>query len=137
MQINFWIIFTILFISIFLVLDGIFVFISGEHKLSVTSQFGDHRLCSWGNMTFLNCHVTTGSMCHVTLWVGPPHPEWWPYQVLGTMGCVNVKIKHFWFVSWPRDQCVTWLCESGSLILSHHTTKFGVYRTCESRDITF
>ena len=129
MQMNFWIIFTILFISLFLVLNDIFVFISGEHKLSVTSQFGGHRPCSWGNMTLLNCRVTTRSKCHVSLWVGPPYPESWPYHVLGAMGCVDEKIQQIWFVTWSRNQCVTWLCDWGSLILSHHTAKFGVHRT--------
>ena len=28
------------------------------------------RVCCWGDMTFLNCYVTTGSKCHVTFWVG-------------------------------------------------------------------
>ena len=60
-----------------------------------------------------------------------------PYQVLGAMGLLNVEINRFRFVTWPRDQYVTWLCEWDSLILSHHPAKFGVRRLCESGNITF
>ena len=65
---------TIYFISTFLVLVGIFVVIPGEHKLS----FYIKQL-----------------KCHVTFWVGPPHPDSAPYQVLGATGLVNVEIKRF------------------------------------------
>ena len=65
---------TIYFISRFLVLVGIFVFILGEHKLSF---------------------YITQLKCHVTFWVGPPHPDSAPYQVLGAMDLLNVEIKRF------------------------------------------
>ena len=45
--------------------------------------------------------------------------------------------KTFWLDTWPHDQCVTWLCRWGPLILSHHPAKFGVHRPCESGNITF
>ena len=61
---------TIYFISTFLVLVGIFVFILGEHKLSF---------------------YITQLKCHVTFWVGPPHPDSASYQVVGAMDLVNVR----------------------------------------------
>ena len=75
--------------------------------------------------------------CDLNLCVGSPHPESRPYRVLGAMGLVNVEIKHFRFVTWPRIQCVTWICGWGSLILSYHTDKFGVHKSWENGDITF
>ena len=56
----------------------------------------------------------------------PPHPESAPCQVLGAIGLVNV-------VTWPRNWCVMWFCGCGTLILSHHTAKFGIHRPCGSR----
>ena len=83
---------------------------------------------------------------------------------------VELKAKYFWFVTWPHNWSVmwlcgwiplilshpplyesrnitfficlvttmsTWLCGCGSLILRHHPAKFGVHRSCESRDKTF
>ena len=46
-------------------------------------------------MTFFIFQVTTQLKCHVTFWVGSPHPDSSPYQVLGTMGLVDVEIKRF------------------------------------------
>ena len=46
-------------------------------------------------MTVLIFHVTTQLKCHVTFWVEPPYPDSAPYQVLGTVGLVNVEIKLF------------------------------------------
>ena len=46
-------------------------------------------------MTVFISHLTTQFKCHVTFWVGPPHPDAGHYQVLGTVGLVNVEIKHF------------------------------------------
>ena len=46
-------------------------------------------------MTVLIFQVTTQLKRHVTFWVGPPHPDSAPYQVLGTMGLMNVEIKRF------------------------------------------
>ena len=52
---------------------------------------------------------------------------------------MKVKIKYVWFVTWLNNLSVTWLCGWGSLILSHHSAKFGVHRPCESEsgDLTF
>ena len=52
-------------------------------------------------MTFFIFDVTTQLKCHVTFWVGLPHPDSAPYQVLGTMGLVNVEIK--------RDHVTLWV----------------------------
>ena len=46
-------------------------------------------------MTVLIFHVITQLKCHVTFWVGPPHPDSEPYQVLGAVGLVDVEIKRF------------------------------------------
>ena len=46
-------------------------------------------------MTLLIFDVTTQLKYHVTFWVGPPHPDSAPYQVLGAMGLVIVEIKRF------------------------------------------
>ena len=124
---------TVYFISTFLILVGIFMFIFGEHKLSFTSR----KPCSWGDMTFLIFHVTSQLKCHVTFWVEHPHPDSAPYQVLGFMNLVNVDIKRFWFVTWPHDWYVTWPWAWGPLILSPQPAKFGTHRPCESGDITF
>ena len=124
---------TIYFISTFLVLVGIFVFILASTSFPFTSR----RPCGWRNMTFLIFHVTTQLKCHVTFWVGLPHPDSAPYQVLGARGLVNVEIKRFWLDTWPRDRWVMWLCRWGPLIPSHHPLKFGVHRPCESGNITF
>ena len=45
-------------------------------------------------MTVLIFHMTTQLKCLVTFWVGPPHPDSVPYQVLA-MDLVNVEIKRF------------------------------------------
>ena len=37
-----------------------------------SAKFGVHKPCESGDITFLICHVTTISKCHVTLWVGSP-----------------------------------------------------------------
>ena len=124
---------TIYFISTFLVLVGIFVFILASTSFPFTSR----RPCAWRNMTFFIFHVTTQLKYHVTFWVGPPHPDSAPYQVLGARGLVNVEIKRFWLDTWPRDRCVMWLFRWGPLILSQHPAKFGVHRPCESGNITF
>ena len=55
---------------------------------------------------------------------------------LGSTGLEKVEINRVWPVRWQRDQCVTWLCGWGSLILTHHPAKFGVHKPCESGDIT-
>ena len=107
---------TIYFISTFLVLVGIFVFIFGEHKLSF---------------------YITQLKCHVTFWVEFPCPDSAPYQVLWAMRLVNVEIKPFLIWHLTTWSIVTWLCGWGSLILSHHTATFKVHRPCESGNITF
>ena len=55
---------------------------------------------------------------------------------LWALRLVKVKMKYFWFVTWPLDRSVTWLCGWGPFTLSHHLAKFGIHRSCESRDIT-
>ena len=42
---------------------------------------------------FLIFQLTTQFKCHVTFWVGHPHPDSTPKQVLGAMGLVNKEIK--------------------------------------------
>ena len=104
---------------------------------STSFPFTSRRPCGWRNMTFLVFYVTTQLKCNVTFWMGPPHPDSAPYHVFGAWGLVNVEIKLFWFDTWPRDRCVTWLCRYVPLILSHHPAKFGVHRPCESGNVTF
>ena len=50
---------------------------------------------------------------------------------LWALRLAKMKIKYFWFVTWPH-QSATWLCGWVPLILSHHTDKFGVHRPCKS-----
>ena len=38
-------------------------------------KFRDHRPCECGDTTFLIYRLTMWSMCHVTLWMGFPHPK--------------------------------------------------------------
>ena len=83
---------TIYFISTFLVLVGIFCVCSWRAQacllhhtievlrdflsetpsswLSTLPSFGGHEPCECGDKTFLIYHLTTWSMCHLTLWVG-------------------------------------------------------------------
>ena len=56
---------------------------------------------------------------------------------LWTLCLVKGKTKYFWFITWPHNWIVMWLNGWIFLILSHHPTKFGVHRPCESGDITF
>ena len=55
---------------------------------------------------------------------------------LWTLRFMKVTIKYFWFVTWSLDRYVTWLCGWGPYILSHHSPKFGIHRSCESGNIT-
>ena len=55
---------------------------------------------------------------------------------LWALNRVKVKIKYFWFVTWPLDWCFTWLCGWGLFILSHQSAKFGIHRSCENGGIT-
>ena len=121
----------IYFISTFLVLFGILVFIFGEQKLSFYISTA-LWLRKYNIFDFRFDHIIKVSRDSLVT-----HPESAPYQVLGAMGLVNVEIKRFWFVTWPRDWCVTWLFGWGSLILSQHLAKFGLHRLCESRNTTF
>ena len=121
-----------------------FWFVTWPHNRSVTwlcgwlslilshhpATFGVHIIYDSGNITFFICQVTT--KCFVTLWVGSTHP-----RPLGSIGIAEVEIKRFWFVTWPRDRCVTWRCRWGFLILSYYPAKFGVHKPCESVNITF
>ena len=97
---------TVYFISVFLVLGGIFMFIFGEHKLSFyisialwlrrydISDFS-HDLtikvsCDFfGRSPLILIQHPTKFWCLWTLWM-------WT--------------KRFWFVTLPRDWCATWLC---------------------------
>ena len=47
------------------------------------------------NMTVLIFHVTTQLKNRVTFWVGSPHPDSEPYQVLGGVDLLNVEKKRF------------------------------------------
>ena len=55
---------------------------------------------------------------------------------LWALRLVKVKLKYFWFATWPLDRSVTWLCGWGLLTLSHHSAKFGFHRPWERGDIT-
>ena len=122
---------TVYFISTFLVLVGIFMFIFGEHKLSFYIS-----IALW-----LRRHVVLACplilIQHlVTLWVWSPHPKSPQPAKFGTHRPCESEDTTF-FICHVRGRCVTWLCTWGSLILSHHLAKFGVHRPCESGDITF
>ena len=122
------------FISTFLVLVRIFVFIFGEHRLS----FSISTALRLRKQIFLIFHMTTQLKCHLTFSMGLSHPESATYQVFGGSGAfVNVETKHFWFVKWSSEWCVPWLRRWGFLIVTYHSAKFGVHRPSESGDITF
>ena len=110
---------TVYFISTFLVLVGIFVFIFGEHKLffyiSVTLWLRRYDIFGF------SCDLAM--KCHVTFWMSPPHPDSAPYQVLGLMNLVDVDTKCFWCVTWPHDWCVTCFCGWGPFILSYQPAR--------------
>ena len=81
--------------------------------------------------------------CQVTAWSRTWHVGWGLLILIVTtllslwvLRLVKVKIKYFWFVTWPLDSFVTWLCGWGPFIPSHHPAKFGIiHRPCKSRDI--
>ena len=73
--------------------------------------------------------------CQVTAWSRTWHVAWGLLILIVTtllslwvLRFVKVKIKYFWFATWPLYSFVTWLCGWDSLILSHHPAKFGVHR---------
>ena len=76
------------------------------------------------------------STCHVTSWVGSSYSIitllslWALYLVL-------VKIKYFWFITWPLSQSIRWFCGWCPLILGHYSAELGIHWPCESGDITF
>ena len=39
------------------------------------AKFGVHKPCESGDITFFICYVTVILKCHVTLWMGSPHPK--------------------------------------------------------------
>ena len=126
--------------------DKYFWFVTWPHDWTITwlcgwiflilshhpAKFGVHTLDERRNIMSFICQVTTMSKCHVTLWVGSPHP-----RPLGSIGLAKVEIKRFGFFTWPRDWRLTWFCRWGFLILSYHPAKLGVHRPCESGNITF
>ena len=73
----------------------------------------------------------------MTLKIEFPHRKlllcqvWWPLILR------KCRYKFFEFVTWPRDQKVTWLALWGLLTVSYHSAKFNGYRYCESADISF
>ena len=49
----------------------------GPHIIShQPAKFGLHRPCESRDITFLICHLTTWTMCQMTLWVGSPHSHY-------------------------------------------------------------
>ena len=102
---------TIYFISTFLVLVGIFVFILASTSFPFTSR----RPCAWRNMTFFIFQMTTQLTCHVTFWVGPPHSDSAPYQVLGArksdVGFSTLHNVDFNFGVWPWNNVETTLIQ--------------------------
>ena len=55
----------------------------------------------------------------------------------GHMYCGSSDISFFSFVSWQRNQKVTWVWRWGSSIPIYHSTQFGDHRYCKSADIIF
>ena len=51
--------------------------------------------------------------------------------------CESADTTFFWFVTWPRDWCATWLCRWVPLIVSYQPAEFGVHGPCDSGNITF
>ena len=51
--------------------------------------------------------------------------------------CGSSDISFFSFVSWQRNQKVTWVWRWGSSIPIYHSTQFGDHRYCKSADIIF
>ena len=101
------------------------------------AKFGVHRPCKSKDIKFFDLsrdHVVDVS-CD---FVHEISSSWaTTLQSLGSAGIVKVEIYCFWFVTWPRDRCVTWFCRWDPIILSHYPAKFGVHRPRESGDITF
>ena len=111
---------TVYFISTFLVLVGIFMFIFGKHKLSfyISIALWLRRYDVFDFSRDLTIEVSRDFLG------GAPHPDSAPYQVLGLINLVNVDLKYFWFVTWSHDWCVTWPSGWGPLILSPQPAKF-------------
>ena len=112
---------TIYFISTFLILVGIFVFILARTSFAFMSRW----------------HVTTQLKCHVTFWVSSPHPDSAPFQVLGARGLANVNTKHFCLT---RDHVIdVSLYLVGEVPSSWFSTlpSFGGQGSCEYEDKIF
>ena len=115
---------TVYFISTFLVLVGIFMFIFGEHKLSFYISIVLWS-CSY-DVFYFSRDFLGGA------------PSSWFSTLPSFGGHEPCKCGHkFFFFTWPRDWCVKWLCGLSPLILSHHLAKFGVHRPCGSGDKRF
>ena len=94
---------TMYFISTFLVLVGIFIFISGEHKLSFYISIA---LCLKRYDVFDFSRDRTIEVSGDLL--GGDPSSWFSFlSSFGDHGPWNVDIKRFWFVTGPRDWCVT------------------------------
>ena len=76
------------------------------------------------------------STCHRSCWVGSSYSIT-TLLSLWALRLVTVKIKYFWFVTWPLSQSIRWLCGWDPLILSHYPAKLGIHRSCESGDKKF
>ena len=58
------------------------------------------------------------------------------------MSTVHVELEIYGFhlscyYIWLRNQRIVWLCVWWLLIISHHLVKFGNYKSCGNRDVTF
>ena len=71
----------------------------------------------------------------MTCWVGSSRSSYYLLS-LWALCLVKVKMKYFWFVTWPLDWSVKWLSGWGPFILSHHPARFGIHRSWESGDTT-
>ena len=119
---------TIYFISTFLVLIGIFMFIFGEHRLSFYIP-----IALWLRRydAFVFSFDCTIEVSHDFL--GGDPSSWFSTQTsFGGHGPCECGHKMFLIC-----RVATWLCEGGPLIPKHQSAKFAVNRPCKSGDIMF
>ena len=124
----------IYFISTFLVLVSIFVFILGACTRIPFFISRALWLRKYEAFDFSDEHTIEVSRD----FLGRAPSSWFStLPSFGAHGPCECGDKTFLICHVTRDRCITWLFGWGSLILSHRTAKFRVHRLCESGNITF
>ena len=97
----------------------------------------DHRYCGSADISILSLSRGHAIKRSHDFKSGFPHPKlilfqfWWPWVLRKS------RYKFFEFVTWPRNQKVTWFWGWGLPTARYFCTKFGGHRFCGRADIRF